>query len=855
MHADLSPCVHMGGVTMPTPNSEQAQDTDASSIDPEKSLGQGGLAPDLMAEHLASMYPGLGITDETTLYDYLEQHERDRKGGYAPTGLREAVGIAPADGIDGDDGGAMLSTPLSEALSAEERDKLGDDQFAIPYARQLPMPDATHARLAWSMLSRTEGLSHAEKRQAKVRILAALEKFGVDTTDFDAHDDMRRHKDKDDATRMPLTHDTHRTAGMREAFGDTSGGASDGGDGTMYNPPTKAKANARAGLNWHDQLGHGDDDAVEMAHKIAGHARHDPLDDDDIDAIKTYHKGHKEDRDASPDERRPSAGRVGYLLYGGSPMAAYANDPDHDGDTDTPGAPDTDAPAAPAALTASTGGRAPLAEAALAEAALPASSVADAPATHHGDGSDGNDDRLDIHATGAMAPSSLREAATNVVRHVDRTHRDMEVRIISPGFGASRHGGLPVYYTEAALKPAAPKFKGLKCYLNHPTATERRERPERDVTKWAATMRESWWDPQTNEVRGVMRAYDPWLIDRAAAAPDELALSIDTKGMVAHGTVGGRKAAIVESIDTFGSVDIVTEPGARGGVVRLLESRRVALNDPATVASGDGADNATDHNTDNDTARVVFSEAERHEVRTEMLEQVTLTDLREARGDIVAEIERAAAEKAATDTEARVRTELREAADHDKQTALSVETARQTDLIEAMRKEYEDRLYTMERDLNVRDTRTLVERAVGATALPEAAERRVLAQFTEATCGFGEYATFATPEDLTAQVQAAAEAEKAYIKSVAGPTSVIRGMGAASTGAPTGLTEAASGPLTALREANARLDDYIAKVPTARASAMGGQGAPVIETSVGTGTVGQVAAAATKRLDAILGAA
>ncbi len=737
------------------------------------------------------------------------------------------------------------------ALSAEERDRLPDDAFAGPN-RTLPISDAPHARLAWSMLSRTEGLSHAEKRKAKARILAALEKFGVDTADFDAHDDMRRHKDKDDAPRLPLTHRSYATAGMREAFGDTTGGASNGGDGTMYNPPTKAKANARAGLGWHDQLGHGDDDAVEMAHKIAGHARHAPLDDDDMDAIKTYHKDHKARPDASPDERRPSAGRVGYLLYGGAPMAAYANDPDHDGDTDIPGAPDNDPPTALVAASTPSA-RAAMAEAALSEAATPASDVSDA-------GTSDGSNALDIHATGASETADgethegtsmttitmpqvdagsvatqapFHEATTGVVRNVDRTHRDVEVRIISPGFGASKSKGLPVYYTESAIKRAAPLFekgpdgRGLKCFLNHPTQQEKASRPERDIRDWAATMHEAWWDADHKELRGRMRVIDPWLIDRVEVAPDEVALSINTGGTTRSGTVDGRRAALTESIDRADSVDIVTYAGARGGVVRLMES--------------DGsAGEATS-----------FSETERYEVVTDMLGDISETNLREARADIVDAIEQAAEKRA----EARVRAELREAADHDKQTALSVETARQTDLIEAMRKEYEDRLYTMERDLNVRDTRTLVERAVAATALPEAAERRVLAQFTEATCGFGEYATFATPEDLTVQVQATAEAEKAYIKSVAGPTSVIKGMGAASTGAPTGLTEAASGPLTALREANARLDDYIAKVPTGRGAAMGGPGAPVIETSVGTGTVGQVAAAATKRLDAILGAA
>lgn len=72
------------------------------------------------------------------------------------------------------------------SLSKEERDKLPADQFAVPGKRKLPIHDATHTRLAWDMVDRTQGLSDTERREARDNIRRRAKELGIDTTGWHA---------------------------------------------------------------------------------------------------------------------------------------------------------------------------------------------------------------------------------------------------------------------------------------------------------------------------------------------------------------------------------------------------------------------------------------------------------------------------------------------------------------------------------------------------------------------------------------------------------------------------------------------------------------------------------------------
>lgn len=67
------------------------------------------------------------------------------------------------------------------SLDKSARDALPNSDFAVPGKRKLPMHDAAHARLAWDMIDRTQGLSSDERRDARERVKARATELGVDT--------------------------------------------------------------------------------------------------------------------------------------------------------------------------------------------------------------------------------------------------------------------------------------------------------------------------------------------------------------------------------------------------------------------------------------------------------------------------------------------------------------------------------------------------------------------------------------------------------------------------------------------------------------------------------------------------
>jgi hypothetical protein len=64
-------------------------------------------------------------------------------------------------------------------LNEKKRDRLPDSAFAFPKERKEPLTDASHVRNASARFNQVEGVSQAEKTEAKKRIDRAAKKFGV----------------------------------------------------------------------------------------------------------------------------------------------------------------------------------------------------------------------------------------------------------------------------------------------------------------------------------------------------------------------------------------------------------------------------------------------------------------------------------------------------------------------------------------------------------------------------------------------------------------------------------------------------------------------------------------------------
>jgi Family of unknown function (DUF6582) len=66
------------------------------------------------------------------------------------------------------------------ALTEKERDELPDSAFAFPKQRKEPLIDAGHVRNALSRFDQVEGVSEADREEARRRIERAAKKFGVE---------------------------------------------------------------------------------------------------------------------------------------------------------------------------------------------------------------------------------------------------------------------------------------------------------------------------------------------------------------------------------------------------------------------------------------------------------------------------------------------------------------------------------------------------------------------------------------------------------------------------------------------------------------------------------------------------
>lgn len=171
---------------------------------------------------------------------------------------------------------------------------------------------------------------------------------------------------------------------------------------------------------------------------------------------------------------------------------------------------------------------------------------------------------LDIETTGEFIP--LIESAL-------RADGSVPVKIIQPGQGSSG------YYTPEVLKRDGPTvFKaGLKGYVDHPTESEIRERPERSVKDLALELTtNAHYDTEGAAGPGLYaeaKVYKPWQQFVSDMAP-HIGLSIRATGKARDGEIDGKSTKIIEKLVSAKSVDLVTVPGAGGKILQLFESAR-----------------------------------------------------------------------------------------------------------------------------------------------------------------------------------------------------------------------------------------------------------------------------------------
>lgn len=146
----------------------------------------------------------------------------------------------------------------------------------------------------------------------------------------------------------------------------------------------------------------------------------------------------------------------------------------------------------------------------------------------------------------------------------------LRVQAISAGLGSSG------YYSPAVLEQAATDqliARGTFLHLDHPSETERHDRPERSVSTIAGVFTESaTYDADTKALVGEVQLFEPYRERLMEMAP-YIGLSISGSASdVTEGEHEGRKVPVIEGLAAIDSVDFVTRAG-RGGQV-LMECAR-----------------------------------------------------------------------------------------------------------------------------------------------------------------------------------------------------------------------------------------------------------------------------------------
>jgi hypothetical protein len=168
----------------------------------------------------------------------------------------------------------------------------------------------------------------------------------------------------------------------------------------------------------------------------------------------------------------------------------------------------------------------------------------------------------------------------------DESKREVILTIIKSGWGNKTHNH---YYPASALREAADRqtFSGVKMFVDHLSETQRRmlNGLPRSVRDLVGRIKETWYDDESQSLKGRAKLV-PWFYEMVASDPELVEASINAAGHAKPKLVDGKQARFVETIDKASSVDWVVVGGAGGKVDALLEARleeRINMLEDMTV--------------------------------------------------------------------------------------------------------------------------------------------------------------------------------------------------------------------------------------------------------------------------------
>lgn len=189
---------------------------------------------------------------------------------------------------------------------------------------------------------------------------------------------------------------------------------------------------------------------------------------------------------------------------------------------------------------------------------------------------------LDLEEVLTSAPADVQERMRRLME-ADAGAADTlkPLYVIRPGIGRGKGRHL---YEADMLKRDAGVFKGWRMYVDHLSESARKALNglPRSIRDLGGRLVESWWDPDVPEdsakgfgkgaVVGISRPV-PYVKELIEHDPDLIEASIAARATgVSPRRVGSEQVWVVEGFEPKGSVDWVTEGGAGGKVVSLIEA-------------------------------------------------------------------------------------------------------------------------------------------------------------------------------------------------------------------------------------------------------------------------------------------
>lgn len=183
------------------------------------------------------------------------------------------------------------------------------------------------------------------------------------------------------------------------------------------------------------------------------------------------------------------------------------------------------------------------------------------------------------------APAELLELAeagtAGALAPIEGARRRYRARLIE-----GDRWGSSGYYSRAVLERDGPAAfpVGTRGYLDHPSVSEANDRPERSVRDMALRIAST----PVYEGDGLYADVEvyPHMQAIVEGLAEDAGLSIRAFGRAEHGEAQGRRGPIVTAITGGRSVDLVTEAGAGGKLLELLESARsVPMQEARTVGA------------------------------------------------------------------------------------------------------------------------------------------------------------------------------------------------------------------------------------------------------------------------------